>query len=100
MSCDLLRERAWNLRVAAVARLRSPARQLRGGGKSRTAPLGVQKSKRGPTLPETARRVGHPEEESGLFGLVGEREFGFFVEDEGTKETVGGAGAGDVDGNR
>jgi len=35
-----------------------------------------------------------------LFGFVGEREFGLFVEDEGTKETVGGAGAGDVDGDR
>ena len=33
-----------------------------------------------------------------LFGFVGEGEFGFFVQDEGTKETVGGAGAGDVDG--
>lgn len=49
---------------------------------------------------QTARRAGHPEEESELFGFVGEGEFGFFVEYEGTKETVGGAGAGDVDGNR
>src|SRR5258708_10232122 len=33
-----------------------------------------------------------------LFGFVGEGEFGFFVEDQGTKERVGGASAGDVDG--
>ena len=35
-----------------------------------------------------------------LFGFVGEGEFGFFVEDKWTKETVGSAGTGDVDGYR
>jgi hypothetical protein len=34
-----------------------------------------------------------------LFGFVGEGEFSFFVEDQGTKETVGRDGAGNVDGD-
>src|SRR6266481_747686 len=67
----------------------------------------VEKSKSGPGEPgpykgrmksgppsQTARRVGHP---GILFGFVGEGEFGFFVQDQGTEETVGGASAGDVD---